>query len=558
MPLALWDPVRYVRGVGVVSAFDNLILRSRLGEGLLVEAWLAVDQVSDGRRPCVVERLRPEFVVRPGIEEAFVESSLRARALRHPRVVCVLGAGTIHGRIQRVVEHHAGLRVAQLLAKLGTGIKAPSAALVLSLLDQVLTILAAAHAAGFVHGALLPEAVRIGSRGRVILADFLVVAQVAKALSEEARPVFGQRIAPEVVTGEVDARADVFSVGALGAALLAHFMEDFPGWKEMASLCARACAPIPAARFPDADSMQSELRELAEREDISLSEASLDSYVQEVIADLNGIAGPRATIPEHPIFGHPTDPAPTPLPLVESTDQEGIDEPAGFMSLGFGAIESLNATTTKGLVLGFTDAGPTAVRQAVSLPRKASAFERDQVPTRVDDGTEEIPIDVTIVELDSDPGKGAEGQDVAASALATSGAGYSEPPIDFSDDGPTIDPRFRRMEWVRSLPARKGKTLDSWDEGLEHTGPMVISSQRRPRLPSSGEFESEVDLHPEFRLGPPGALERVMPTTRLPRPRSASSVSSIHVGPPLWLLWFLLAAVTLLAAAVALVVFDQV
>jgi eukaryotic-like serine/threonine-protein kinase len=89
----------------------------------------------------------------------------------------------------------------------------------LALLEPVLSALAAAHDAGFVHRDVKPENVLITDDGRVKVADFGLGRAVTTATNTATSGVLigtVSYIAPELVTdGSADARSDVYSAGVL-------------------------------------------------------------------------------------------------------------------------------------------------------------------------------------------------------------------------------------------------------------------------------------------------------------------------------------------------------
>jgi serine/threonine-protein kinase len=166
--------------------------------------------------------------------------------------------------------------------------------LVLRFADDVLAVLAAAHARGIVHRDIKPENLFVTADGTVHVLDF-GLARVRELSSEAGATESGQTMGtpafmpPEQARGQsskIDARADVWALGATMFTLLTgtSVREATTGREELflamtsparsiatvlpslpprvASLVDRALAFEPAARFPDATSMRQAIADL--------------------------------------------------------------------------------------------------------------------------------------------------------------------------------------------------------------------------------------------------------------------------------------------------------
>jgi len=152
-------------------------------------------------------------------DEAFVSRFIReARStarLAHPHVVSVFDQGEDDGTLYLAMEYVPGRTLRDVVRD-----QAPlQPAHALALLEPVLSALAAAHDAGFVHRDVKPENVLLTDDGRVKVADFGLVRAVTTATNTATSGVLigtVSYIAPELVTdGSADARSDVYSAGVL-------------------------------------------------------------------------------------------------------------------------------------------------------------------------------------------------------------------------------------------------------------------------------------------------------------------------------------------------------
>ncbi|HVO21434.1 MAG TPA: protein kinase [Anaeromyxobacter sp.] len=202
-------------------------------------------------RAVAVKVLHPEHCKSPGERERFRREARVAVRLRSPHVVETLDFGEDpDGRLFLVMELLEGEPVRAILAR--EGHLAPER--VVRLLRQLLAGLSAAHAAGIVHRDLKPENLWVdgsGSGERLRLLDF-GIAKWTGAASGTAQTQAGlvvgtpEYLAPEqAVGGEVDQRADLYSVGILAFVLLTG-RHPFDTHDVRALLAAHAYRAVPS------------------------------------------------------------------------------------------------------------------------------------------------------------------------------------------------------------------------------------------------------------------------------------------------------------------------
>jgi serine/threonine protein kinase/tetratricopeptide (TPR) repeat protein len=189
-------------------------VEKRLGRGGMGEVFLAWDERL-GRR-VAIKRIRPG----PELErlsERFRREARVAARLSHPSVVHVYDLVEDGSGLSIVMEYVEGRTLALLLAD---GL--PEPALAVRLARDVAEGLAAAHAAGLVHRDLKAENVILTADGRAKILDFGLAKPVLDREGDESLTAHGTVIgtchtmAPEQASGgDVDARADLFSLGVL-------------------------------------------------------------------------------------------------------------------------------------------------------------------------------------------------------------------------------------------------------------------------------------------------------------------------------------------------------
>jgi eukaryotic-like serine/threonine-protein kinase len=171
----------------------------------------------DGQR-VAIKRLTPELAREPDPRERFLREAAVAASLRHPNIVAVHGHGEDDGVPWLAMEYLEGADLHDLLAS-----GALSLEWKIDVLRQLCEGLAYAHSQGVIHRDVKPHNVRVTPEGQVKLLDF-GMARVARSSLTKRGVVVGSLhyMAPEQVEGAtVDARADVFSVGALAYEMLA-------------------------------------------------------------------------------------------------------------------------------------------------------------------------------------------------------------------------------------------------------------------------------------------------------------------------------------------------
>ena len=186
----------------------------RIARGGMATVYEAVDLRLD--RVCAVKVMHSGLGDDQDFAGRFVREARSAARLSHPHVVNVFDQGDDNGTLFLAMEYIPGHTLRDLIRK-----EAPMApAKALSLIEPVLSALAAAHEAGLIHRDVKPENVLLADDGRVKVADF----GLARAVSAETQHtatggvLIGtvSYLAPElVVDGRADARSDVYAVGVL-------------------------------------------------------------------------------------------------------------------------------------------------------------------------------------------------------------------------------------------------------------------------------------------------------------------------------------------------------
>ncbi|MEZ4362739.1 MAG: serine/threonine-protein kinase [Kofleriaceae bacterium] len=201
-------------------------------------------------------------------ERILAEARAMAR-LSHPNLIAVFEVGEVDDRVFLAMEHVAGVTLTEWLAA-----RPRSTPQVLRLFVEIGRGLAAAHAAGLVHGDVKPSNVLVEPSGRARVIDFGLARTVAVSLGGK-EPVMGtpRYIAPErLAHRRADARADQYAFAVMLEDALRRAPADGPRRarvprvpRYLARLLARARATEPSDRFPSMEALLKELQRLRRR-----------------------------------------------------------------------------------------------------------------------------------------------------------------------------------------------------------------------------------------------------------------------------------------------------
>jgi serine/threonine-protein kinase len=286
---------------------DDLLERSKARVGTVLNGKWRLDEVLGiggmatvyaathrNQKRVAIKMLHPEVSIDQQVTSRFTREGYVANTVGHPGAVSVLDDDvTDDGAAFLVMELLEGETLDHRWEKGGT--LAPGE--VLSIADQVLDVLVAAHAKGILHRDLKPENLFLTRTGQVKVLDFgiarvreLTAGQTAgstRSGSLLGTPAF---MAPEQARGrwqDVDERTDLWAVGATMYTLLSgRFVHETDTLNEQliqtatqaAQPVAKVCPDLPgpvgylvdralaydrSGRWPDARTFQQAVREAA-------------------------------------------------------------------------------------------------------------------------------------------------------------------------------------------------------------------------------------------------------------------------------------------------------
>jgi serine/threonine protein kinase/Flp pilus assembly protein TadD len=201
---------------------DRYLIKKLIGEGGMGLVYEA-EHVEIGRR-VAVKVLHAMYTRQSEVVARFRSEARAATRIGHPHIIDVFDSGTtVDGAVYFVMEYLEGRDLAHLIHELGK--LPPQRSIVIA--REICQALAAAHKAGILHRDLKPENVylvrRDGNDDFVKVLDF-GIAKTLDAVTDRVGRLTNPGIAmgtpeymaPEQAAGQpVDARADVYSVGAI-------------------------------------------------------------------------------------------------------------------------------------------------------------------------------------------------------------------------------------------------------------------------------------------------------------------------------------------------------
>ena len=146
-------------------------------------------------------------------QSRFIQEARAAARLADPHVVNVFDQGQDGELAYLVMEYLPGITLRELLREQ----KRLTVPQTVSIMDAILSGLAAAHKAGIVHRDVKPENVLLAEDGRIKIGDF-GLARATTANTATGQQLLGTiaYLAPELVTrGTADARSDIYALGIM-------------------------------------------------------------------------------------------------------------------------------------------------------------------------------------------------------------------------------------------------------------------------------------------------------------------------------------------------------
>lgn len=241
---------------------DRYTITGVAGRGGMGTVYVARDRILD--RDVAVKVL--DVADRNGARAARLtrEAHILAR-LDHPGIVPVHDAGVLpDGRAFYVMKLVRGRRLDEVLAG-----QAPQA-LRLDLFSRVLEAVAFAHAHGVVHRDLKPDNIMAGGFGEVFVMDWGVAQDGAADVDPAVVGTPGFMPPEQAGARAVDARADVFALGAVLSQMIGGTIAP-----PLAAIAAKAQHEDPQARYQTVEELAADVARFRNQEPVSAYRESL-------------------------------------------------------------------------------------------------------------------------------------------------------------------------------------------------------------------------------------------------------------------------------------------
>ncbi|WP_402843120.1 Stk1 family PASTA domain-containing Ser/Thr kinase [Microbacterium sp. GXS0129] len=231
-------------------------VRARIARGGMATVYVATDLRLERRIALKVmhSHLSDDSV----FQSRFIQEARAAARLADPNVVNVFDQGQDGELAYLVMEYLPGITLRELLKEQ----RRLSISQAVTIMDGVLSGLAAAHRAGIVHRDVKPENVLLAEDGRIKIGDF-GLARATTANTATGQQLMGTiaYLAPELVTrGTADARSDIYALGIMLYEMLVG-EQPFRGEQPMqiAFQHATESVPRPSVRNPGVPEQLDEL-----------------------------------------------------------------------------------------------------------------------------------------------------------------------------------------------------------------------------------------------------------------------------------------------------------
>jgi serine/threonine-protein kinase len=303
------------------------------------EIFLSEGPTPRGTGVAALKRLLPQAKADPLFIHMFLDEGRLAKHLSHPNVCQVYAVGEDGEHFYIAMEWVDGVSLKQLIAR-GAGRGGLPVPVTARILADTASALDYAHRLrdeqgrfmGVVHRDVSPPNVMVDLRGRVKLLDFGMAkarTQLAKTQPGYVKGKFGY-LAPEQLTGDVDARTDVFALGlCLYEAFTGRAVFDqetaaetianinaFRGppkaaalnpavFPELDAIIQRACAPDKEQRFQSAGEMRNAILAALDARGELPEAADIERLVRELFPERKPLVE-SVRPPSHP----PPEPAP--------------------------------------------------------------------------------------------------------------------------------------------------------------------------------------------------------------------------------------------------------
>jgi serine/threonine protein kinase len=205
----------------VRERFGSYEIYQEIGAGGLASVHLARSRAI--KSPVALKRLFPHVATIPEIVGSFIDEARLARYLQHPGIARIYEYGRLRGTYFIAFEFVPGPTLLQLQQHCAAHLGRIPIPVVLEIAYQLCDALDHAHnlrdrvglPLGIVHRDVSPSNVIVSSTGQVKLIDFGLAKSKQQSVQSQAGVLKGKLnyVAPEYLSGKLDARCDLWALG---------------------------------------------------------------------------------------------------------------------------------------------------------------------------------------------------------------------------------------------------------------------------------------------------------------------------------------------------------
>lgn len=270
-------------------------VRARIARGGMATVYVATDMRLERR--IALKVMHAHLSDDSAFQSRFIQEARAAARLADPHVVNVFDQGQDGELAYLVMEYLPGITLRELMREQ----KRLTITQTITIMDAILSGLAAAHAAGIVHRDVKPENVLLAEDGRIKIGDF-GLARATTANTATGAQLLGTiaYLAPELVTrGTADARSDIYALGIMLYEMLVG-EQPYKGEQPMQIAFQHATeqVPRPSARNPSVPEPLDELVLWATEkspEDRPLDAKAMLTRLREIEREIGVAPAPTAT-----------------------------------------------------------------------------------------------------------------------------------------------------------------------------------------------------------------------------------------------------------------------
>jgi len=244
----------------VRERYGSYDIYEELGEGGIATVHLARSRAISN--PVALKRLHPHLATNRDLTGSFVDEARLARHLRHPGIARVYEFGKLRNRYFIAFEFVPGPTLLQLKEHCREYVGRIPIMVVLEVAYQLCDALDHAHhlrdelglPLGIVHRDVSPSNVILSNTGQVKLIDFGLAKTKQSSVISQAGVIKGKLnyVAPEYLSGKLDARCDLWALGVVMYELLAgRRLFDAPEQGEILDRIRTLPIPAPSEANPE-------------------------------------------------------------------------------------------------------------------------------------------------------------------------------------------------------------------------------------------------------------------------------------------------------------------